>query len=80
MKDKHIGPQLDQRDPAVARFAQECGLATNAVSVRLVGVSAEDVSLQIKRLEKTFGALILMSQPRQSGKGTEWIAYGTLIG
>ncbi len=72
--------QLDLRDPIVARFVAECGLAKNAVSLRLVGVSEEDVTIQIKRLERTFGTLVMMTQPRQSGRGEEWIAYGTLIG
>lgn len=80
MKHQRTAQRLELSDPTVARFAQECGLAKNAVSIRLVGVSAEDVGIQIARLERTFGALIMMTQPRQSGRGEEWIAYGTLIG
>lgn len=72
--------QIDRSDPVVARFAAECGLATTAVSIRLVGESEADVRLQVQRLEKAFGSLVAMTAPRQSGRGKEWIAYGTLLG
>lgn len=72
--------QIDRSDPAVARFIKECSLATTAVSIRLVGEREEDVQLQVQRLEKVFGSLIAMTAPRQSGRGIEWIAYGTLLG
>lgn len=72
--------QLDRSDPIVARFVAECGLATTAVSIRLVGESEADVKLQVQRLEKAFGSLIALTAPRQSGRGIEWIAYGTLLG
>jgi hypothetical protein len=80
MRHQRNAQRLELSDPTVARFAQECGLAKNAVSIRLVGVSEEDVKIQIARLERAFGALIMMTQARQSGKGMEWIAYGTLVG
>lgn len=59
---------------------QEREHAQNAVSIRLVGVSRSDLEIQITRLELMFGALITMTQPRQSGRGAEWIAYGTIVG
>lgn len=72
--------QLDRHDPTVARFVAECGLSEHAVSIRLVGVTEADIRLQITRLEKTFGSLVMMTAPRQSGRGSEWIAYGTIMG
>ncbi len=71
---------IDRRDPVVAAFVAECGLATTAVSIRLVGEKEADVALQIERLKKAFGSLIELTQPKQSGRGIEWIAYGTLLG
>lgn len=71
---------IDRRDPTVAKFIQECGLATTAVSIRLVGESEADVMLQVERLEKVFGSLIRMTRASTSGRGIEWIAYGTLLG
>jgi len=80
MKHHHNGQQLDLSDPIVAKFALECGLATNAVSIRIIGVSRDDLQVQIARLERSFGRLIMMTEPRQSGRSTEWIAYGTIVG
>lgn len=71
---------IDRSDPTVARFVTECGLATTAVSIRLVGESEADVMLQVERLEKAFGSLIRMTRASRSGRGVEWIAYGTLLG
>jgi hypothetical protein len=71
---------LDRSDPIVAQFIAECGLATTAVSIRLIGEQEADVKLQIERLQKAFGSLIQLTQPKQSGRGIEWIAYGTLLG
>jgi len=71
---------LDMRDPDVARFVAECGLASTAVSIRLIGEKESDVQIQIERLTKAFGSLIQLTAPRQSGRGIEWIAYGTLLG
>ncbi len=71
---------LDMSDPAVAQFVAECGLASTAVSIRLVGEKESDVRIQIERLERAFGSLIKLTAPRQSGRGVEWIAYGTLLG
>ena len=70
---------LDRTDPTVARFVRECGLAGSPVSIRLVGVSKADLDVQIERLDKAFGGLVKMTQPRQTGKGAEWIAYGTIL-
>jgi hypothetical protein len=72
-------PSIDRSDPAVQQFVAECGLATTAVSIRLVGEKEADVTLQITRLKKAFGSLIELTQPKQSGRGIEWIAYGTLL-
>ena len=80
MRQHNNGQKLELSDPTVARFARECGLAKNAVSIRLVGVNQEDVDIQISRVKQAFGPLIKMTQPRQSGHGLEWIAYGTIIG
>jgi len=71
---------IDRSDPSVARFVSECGLATSAVSIRLIGEREEDVTLQKERLERVFGSLIALTAPRQSGRGVEWIVYGTLLG
>lgn len=70
---------LDQSDPAVAQFLQETQTASTAVSIRLVGANERDVGLQVQRLELVFGSSIRMTAPRQSGRGVEWIAYGTLL-
>lgn len=70
---------VDQHDPAVAKFVAECGLASTAVSIRLVGEKESDVQIQIQRLERAFGSLVKMTRPSQSGRGIEWIAYGTLL-
>jgi hypothetical protein len=70
---------LDRNDPTVARFVRECGLAGSPVSIRLVGVSKADLDIQIQRLERAYGGLVRMTTPRQSGKGSEWIAYGTIL-
>jgi hypothetical protein len=78
MKPKPNGQELDLSNPGVARFAAQCGIAQNAVSIRLVGVSAEDVQLQIDRLSRAYGPMLAMTRPAQSGKGLEWIAYGTI--
>ncbi len=80
MKRQRTAQYLDRRDPIVARFTQECGLTEHAVSIRLVGVTEADVQTQINRLERTFGELIQMTRPKQSGRGIEWIAYGTIVG
>jgi len=80
MKHHRTGQALDRRDPAVKQFAQECGLTEHAVSLRLVGVSFADVQTQIDRLKRAYGPDILLTSARQSGRGQEWIAYGTIIG
>ena len=72
--------QLDRRDPTVKRFIEECGLAGSPVSIRLVGVTKADLEIQIARLEKSLGGLLRMTQPGQTGRGSEWIAYGTILG
>lgn len=71
---------IDRRDPDVARFIAECGLASTAVSIRLIGEKELDVQIQIDRLQRAFGSLIQLTSPKQSGRGIEWIAYGTLLG
>lgn len=71
---------IDRSDPAVQRWIAECGLATTAVSIRLVGEREDDVKVQARRLELAFGSLISLTQPKQSGRGIEWIVYGTLLG
>jgi hypothetical protein len=77
---QHNQQTIDQRDPVVAKFVAECGLASTAVSIRLVGEKEADVQIQIQRLERAFGSLVKLTAPRQSGRGIEWIAYGTLLG
>lgn len=71
---------LDRRDPTVKRFIEECGLAGSPVSIRLVGNSRADLDIQIARLEKSLGGLLRMTLPKQSGRGLEWIAYGSILG
>lgn len=69
--------QLDTSDPYVRAFLAECGAIEHAVSLRLIGVTLADVQMVITRLESKFGRSIALTQPRQSGRGEEWIAYGT---
>jgi hypothetical protein len=80
MKRLRHAQALDRSDPKVAAFTAECGLTQHAVSIRLIGVTFDDVQTQVRRLESSFGLLVQMTQPRQSGRGQEWIAYGTIIG
>ena len=80
MKHQRLSQQIDRSHPAVQQFTKECGLTEHAVSIRLIGVTRADVETQIERLNKAFGELLVMTQPRQTGKGVEWIAYGTIIG
>lgn len=70
---------LDLSDPVVKQFVAECDLAAAPVSIRLVGTTAEDVQIQLDRITKAFGQVAQMTAPRQSGRGSEWIAYGTLL-
>lgn len=79
MKHSRTGQSLDRRDPAVKQFTSECGLSEHAVPIRLIGVSFADVKKQIDRLNQAFGPAIQLTNPRQSGRGQEWIAYGTII-
>jgi hypothetical protein len=59
--------------------AQKDSSARSAVSIRLISADKRHIEQQIERLQEAFGAEIAMSQPRQSGHGLEWIAYGTFI-
>lgn len=70
--------QPDISNPDVRHFLAECGLIEHAISIRLIGVTKADLDTQIARLEAAFGTTIAMTQPRQSGHGQEWIAYGTV--
>jgi hypothetical protein len=80
MRQQRNGQSPDRRDPAVNRFMAECGISEHAVSIRLIGVTEADVKKQLDRLRLAFGAGIQLTSPRQSGRGPEWIAYGTIIG
>jgi len=71
--------QLKRSDPAVAQFVRECGLAENAVSIKLRGASEADLKLQIERLQKAYGPLIQMASP-YFGRYGEWIVMGTILG
>jgi len=53
--------------------------ASIAISIRLISVDRARLEEQIRRLQERFGAEISMTQPKQSGHGLEWIAYGTFI-
>lgn len=72
----HCG--VDRSDPAVDAFLLQCEGLKHPVSVRLVGVTAEDVQATLAQLQETFGRRFMPTQPRQSGRGDEWIAYGTV--
>lgn len=50
-----------------------------AVSIRLVSADKSVLEQRIWRLKVLFGAELSVTQPRQSGHGLEWIAYGTFI-
>lgn len=80
MKSNARAARIDSRDPMVARWIAECGLATTPVAIKLTGERESDVALQITRLERTFGALVQFSRPRRVSNGVEWIAHGTLLG
>ena len=71
--------RIDDRDPTVAAFIKDCGLATTPVAIKLPGENREDVALQIGRLKDAFGSLIAVTEPRQVSNGIEWIAHGTLL-
>lgn len=71
--------RLDERDPNVRAFVRECEAVSGPVSIRLVGATSSDVAIQVSRLQRGFGGKIAMSEPRQSGRGAEWIAYGTIL-
>lgn len=79
MKHQRHAQQIDRSDPAVARFIRECGMADNAVTIKLVGASQNDLQIQIERLMKTFGPMITMTAPRM-GRFNEWIVMGTILG
>lgn len=70
---------VDRSDPTVQAFMRDCGLAQNAVTIKLTGASEEDLRLQIDRLQKALGSLLVMAQPRL-GQYNEWIAMGTILG
>ena len=79
MRQRQQQQQLDRTDPTVAQFVKECGLAENAVSIKLRGASEADLKLQIERLEKAYGPLIQMASP-YVGRYNEWIVMGTILG
>ncbi|MBK9943659.1 MAG: hypothetical protein IPP13_18790 [Kouleothrix sp.] len=72
--------RLNTNDPAVAEFVRQCGLAKHAVSIRLIGVEREDVQVQIDRLNKALGELVVWTrvQPTRDSRG--YCAYGTILG
>ena len=73
--------RIDRTDPNIAAFLTEIeGRATTPVAIKLTSENREDLALQIKRLELTFGSLVQFSQPRKVSEGVEWIAHGTLLG
>jgi hypothetical protein len=78
MRQRIARPEVDREDPAVAMFLAECEGLAHPVSLRLVGLSESDVQLAIDRLQRALGAAFRPTQPRQSGRGEEWIAYGTI--
>lgn len=80
MKERTNGQCIDRRDPVVAAFVADCGLATTPVAIKLTGESESDVKLQVGRLKDAFGSLIAMTEPRKVSNGIEWIAHGTLLG
>jgi hypothetical protein len=79
MKQRTNGQQLERVPIETISAAERYGRAEHPVSLRLVGVTEADVQLQIERLVLTFGTLLQATEPRQSGKGQEWIAYGTIL-
>lgn len=78
MRQRNNTQELDRRDPAVATFLAECDGLDHPVSLRLVGMRQEDVNLVLLRLQRALGAALKPTQARQSGRGEEWIAYGTI--
>lgn len=79
MRRRQAMQTLDRSDPAVRAFVRDCGLAENAVTIKLTGASEADLRLQIERLEKALGPLLMMTQPRL-GQYNEWIVMGTILG
>lgn len=80
MKHLRNAQQLDTSDPAVAEFVRECGLAQHAVSIRLLGIKREDVELQVERMVKVFGALVVWTRVQDTRDGRGYCAYGTILG
>jgi len=80
MKQRTNGQKLERVPIETISAAERYGKAAHPVSLRLVGVTADDVQLQIERLVLTFGPLLQATEPKQSGRGPEWIAYGTIVG
>lgn len=78
-KERTNGQRLERVPIETISAAERYGRSEHPVSLRLVGVTEADVQLQIERLVLTFGHLIATSAPKQSGKGQEWIAYGTIV-
>lgn len=75
---RNLEQRIDRSDPTVDAFLLQCAGLQHPVSVRLVGVTSEDVQLALAQLAQQFGRRFMPTQPRQSGRGEEWIAYGTI--
>lgn len=71
--------RLNRSNPEVAKWADECGLASGPVAIKLTGENEQSVTVQIQRLNRAFGSLITFSLPRRDSRGVAWVAYGTLL-
>lgn len=49
------------------------------VSLRLISADRGEIDQLVTRLKEFFGEELHISNPNQSGRGLEWIAYGTFI-
>lgn len=80
MRSERLAAELDRSNPTVARWLQECDLASTPVRMSLHGESKADIELQCRRLAAVFGPLIKMSKVRQNKAKTTYLAYGVFEG